>query len=178
MPSTFLPVDPCVIKENPFHLIANEWMLITAGDSKSFNTMTASWGAMGELWNRKIAVCFVRPVRHTYRFMEQADVFTLSFFDEAHREALKFCGSHSGRDTDKIAQTGLTPVPTESGGVYFAQARLVLECRKIYFQDITPTNFLDATIDQEYPKKDYHRMYIGQIIRCLVRKGGESGAAG
>jgi len=163
------PIDPCLIKDNVFKLIGADWMLITAGDIKSFNTMTASWGAFGELWNKKICICFIRPVRHTYTFMEKAEYFTLSFFDETHRDALKFCGSKSGRDVDKIAKTGLTPVECESGAVYFDEARLVLECRKIYFSDLDPAHFIDPKIENEYPQKDYHRMYVGEVIRCQIR---------
>jgi len=85
-----------------------------------------------------------------------------------HRKALAYCGSHSGRDVDKIEATGLTSVQTESGAVYFAEARIVLECRNIYFQDINPANFLDPSIAGNYPDKDYHRMYVGEIVRCMV----------
>ena len=169
MRAKFGPIDPCLIKDNAFKLIGSDWMLITAGSLSSFNTMTASWGAMGELWNKKICICFVRPVRHTYQFMEKADYFTLSFFDETYREALKLCGSKSGRDIDKVAETGLTPVEAESGAVYFAEARAVFECRKVYFQDLEPSHFLDPKIHDEYPNKDYHRMYIGEVIRCLSK---------
>lgn len=163
------PIDPCLIKDNVFKLIGADWMLVTAGSIRSFNTMTASWGAFGELWNKKICICFIRPVRHTYTFMEKADYYTLSFFEEKHRDVLKFCGSKSGRDVDKIAKTGITPVESESGAVYFDEARLVLECRKIYFSDLDPAHFLDSKIENEYPQKDYHRMYIGEVIRCLTR---------
>lgn len=169
MNSRFKPIDPCLIKDNVFKLIGSDWMLITAGSLSSFNMMTASWGAMGELWNKKVCICFVRPVRHTYQFMEKADYFTLSFFDETHREALKLCGSKSGRDIDKAAETGLTPVEAESGAVYFAEARAVFECRKVYFQDLDPSHFIDQKIHDEYPNKDYHRMYIGEVIRCLTK---------
>ena len=143
-------------------------MLVTAGDLQKFNTMTASWGTLGELWKKKVAICFVRPTRHTYKFMETTDTFTLTFFDEKHREALDFCGSHSGRDTDKIAKTDLTPIEWEKQAVYFQQARLVLICKKLYMQDLNPALFLDPVIHDAYPKKDYHRMYVGEIIRCLA----------
>ena len=158
------------IKDNVFKLIADDWMLVTAGSLKSFNTMTASWGTLGELWNRKIAVCFVRPSRHTYQFMEREDVFSLSFFDEKYRDALNFCGTKSGRDVDKMAHTGLTPLTSKSGTVYFEQARLVLICRKIYIQDLDPGKFLDPKIEKQYPKKDYHRMYVGDIVETLLRQ--------
>jgi len=169
MSKMLLPTDVTVIKDNAFKLIANDWMLVTAGNMKSFNTMTANWGAFGELWHKKVCFCFVRPTRYTYEFMEREDVFTLSFFDESHRKALDFCGSHSGKEFDKIAETGLTPVANESGGIYFEEARIVLICRNIYFHDINPAHFLDPKINEAYPKKDYHRMYVGEVIRCLMK---------
>lgn len=162
------PVDVKSIPDNVFKLIADDWMLVTAGDTSNHNTMTASWGGLGELWNKKIAIAFVRPTRYTYRFMEGADTFTLCFFEEKHRDILKYCGTKSGRDVDKVADMGLTPVGGEVESVHFAEARLVLECRKIYIHDLDPEDFLDPAIDQEYPKKDYHRMYIGEIVRCMM----------
>lgn len=170
MESRLMPVDPYLIKDNVFKLIGADWMLITAGDASSFNTMTASWGAMGELWNKKIAICFIRPVRHTYSFMEKAEYYTLSFFDETHRDTLRFCGTKSGRDVDKMSETGLTAAIAESGAVYFSEARLVLECKKIYIHDLDPGHFLNGAIHDEYPDQDYHRMYIGEVVRCLMKR--------
>ena len=142
---------------------------VSAGELADFNTMTASWGAMGELWHKKVGFGFVRPTRHTFKFMEESDTFTLTFFDEKYRDALKFCGTKSGRDVDKMAATGLTPVPSKCGSVHFAEARLVIECRKLYVHDLDPAEFLEAAIEEEYPEKDYHRMYIGEIVRCLKK---------
>lgn len=158
------------LSENPFRLIGSDWMLITAGTPESFNTMTASWGGMGILWGKKVAFCVIRPQRHTYGFMEKAEHFTLSFFDERYRDALLFCGTHSGRDTDKVSETGLIPVAGDDDTVYFEEARLVLVCRKIYHHDIDPSRFLDPALEENYPEKDYHRMYIGELTGCLRKK--------
>lgn len=165
----FLETKPEQLTDNPFKLINADWMLITAGTQEKFNTMTASWGGLGVLWERKVGYIFIRPNRFTYEFVEAAPLFTLSFFDETHRKALQFCGTHSGRNTDKMKGTGLTPVH-DKGLVYFSEARLVLGCRKLYYQDIEPSRFLDPAINDMYPQKDYHRMYVGEIVKCL-RKG-------
>lgn len=171
MEETFIAIAPTALRENPFQLIGRDWMLVTAGTADAFNTMTASWGGLGHLWNRDVSFCFVRPQRHTFDFMERAAYFTLSFFPESLRAALDYCGSHSGRDVDKIAATGLTPIRDETGAIYFAQARLVLVCRKLYGGDIVPTAFTDPTVPAEvYPKGDFHRMYVGEIVRCLIRE--------
>jgi len=164
----FKETKPELLKDNPFKLIGSDWMLITAGTPESFNTMTASWGGLGILWERKVATCFIRPTRHTFEFAERSPHFTLSFFEEQYRKALNYCGTHSGRDTDKVKESGLTPVK-ENDYVYFEQARLVLACRKLYYQDIGPERFLDPKIESMYPQKDYHRMYIGEIVKCLVQ---------
>jgi flavin reductase (DIM6/NTAB) family NADH-FMN oxidoreductase RutF len=162
----FSTLEPGALADNPFTLIGSDWMLITAGTQERFNTMTASWGGLGVLWERKVATCYIRPTRHTFGFVEQAPQFTLSFFGEKHRKALTYCGTHSGRDTDKVKGAGLTPVK-DGGFVYFEEARLVLACRKIYSQDIDPKGFLDPSIEGMYPQRDYHRMYIGEIVKCL-----------
>jgi flavin reductase (DIM6/NTAB) family NADH-FMN oxidoreductase RutF len=130
--------------------------------------MTASWGGLGILWERKVATCYIRPTRYTFEFTERSPYFTLSFFDEKHRKKLTYCGTHSGRNTDKVREAGLTPVK-EGGFVYFEEARLVLACRKLYYQDIGPERFLDPMIENMYPQKDYHRMYVGEIVKCLVQ---------
>ncbi|OPX95209.1 MAG: Flavoredoxin [Syntrophorhabdus sp. PtaB.Bin006] len=161
-------ISPEVIMDNTFKLIGKDWMLVTAGTDVSFNMMTAAWGGLGVLWDKKICFCVIRPTRYTYAFMEKSEDFTLSFFEEQYRDALTYCGTKSGKDVDKIAQTGLTPV-FDNGIIYFGEARLVMVCRKIYTQDIVPDNFLDPEMDKFYPKKDYHRMYVGEIRRCLSK---------
>jgi flavin reductase (DIM6/NTAB) family NADH-FMN oxidoreductase RutF len=158
------------MQDNVFKLIGSDWMLITAGDLKAFNMMTASWGGCGVLWNKNICWCVIRPQRYTLTFMEKSGYFTLSFFEEKYRKELEYCGSHSGKDVDKIKKTGLTPATTNFGNIYFNEARLVVECKKIYFQDINPKNFIDASIEQNYPAKDYHRMYIGEIVSCFKKE--------
>lgn len=164
---SFKEVMPEVLGDNPFKLIGKDWMLITAEKAGTVNTMTASWGGLGVLWERKVAFCFIRPTRYTYQFVDSSPNFSLCFFEEKHRKALTFCGSHSGRDRDKIREAGLTPV-REGDFVYFAEARLVLACTKLYYQDITPERFLDEKINDMYPQKDYHRMFVGEIRKCLI----------
>jgi len=168
MEREFVAVDPESIQDNVFRLIGKDWMLVTAGTRDSFNTMTASWGGMGVLWDKKVCVSFVRPTRYTFEFLEKSEVYTLSFLEEQYRDILTYCGTKSGRDVNKVAETSLSPVFADDT-VFFAEARLVVECRKVYFQDITPANFLDPAIEEYYPKKDYHRIYVGEILRCLTR---------
>lgn len=159
-------IEPQEINQNPFTLIDNDWFLLTAGNLNAFNTMTASWGGMGILWNKPVVFCFVRPQRYTYKFMESNEIFTMSFFEESHRAALNLCGKVSGRQTDKMKSTGLRPMESPKGSIFFEQAKLMMECRKLYFSDIIPEHFQMEGLHANYPKKDYHRMYIGEIISC------------
>ena len=124
----FKTVEIKDLQFNPFTLIDKEWMLITAGNEQKCNTMTASWGGLGELWKHYVSFIFVRPQRYTLEFIEKEDYYSLCFFDESYRKALSFCGSHSGRDYDKCKETGLTPVFDEAAP-YFAEAKIVLICR-------------------------------------------------
>jgi flavin reductase (DIM6/NTAB) family NADH-FMN oxidoreductase RutF len=163
--SLFKKSNASLLDDNFIKTIGDEWMLITAGTHEKFNTMTASWGSMGVLWNKPIAICFIRPTRHTYSFANETDIFTLSFFTSKEKKILSYCGANSGRNVDKIAETGLIPLLMENGGIAFEQARLCLECRKIYYDDLKPQHFLNPTIDKKnYPLKDYHRFFIGEIV--------------
>lgn len=160
-------IKPEEIEDNVFKLIGDEWMLVTAGNKESFNMMTASWGGLGVLWNKNVCFIFIRPTRYTYGFIEKSNTYTLSFFDQKYKHVLNLCGTKSGRDCDKVKETGISPAETKSGSIYFKEARLVIECRKIYYQDLEPAHFLDPGIATNYPGKDYHRMYVGEIISGL-----------
>lgn len=157
------------VKINPFTDIAKGWMLITAGDKASHNTMTASWGGLGELWGHYVSTIYVRPQRYTYKFTEENDYYSLCFFDEEYRKALTFCGTKSGRDFDKDKETGLTPCFDEAAP-YYEQARLVFICKKLYKQDLTEESFVDkAPLEDSYPERDFHRMYIGSVLKVLEK---------
>jgi flavin reductase (DIM6/NTAB) family NADH-FMN oxidoreductase RutF len=166
----FSSIDPYSLDKNIFTQIGSDWMLITAGTSGAFNTMTASWGGMGVLWHKPVCFIFIRPNRYTYEFVEKNEAFTLSFFSKEYKKALTYCGTHSGRDVNKIAETGLTPLQNEKGSMYFEQAELVFECQKLYYQDIIANHFLNPAIEELYPEKQYHRMYIGEVLSCLQKQ--------
>jgi len=162
----FCSISPEELRDNPFSLIGTDWMLITAGDKSACNTMTASWGGVGVLWNKPVAFAFVRPGRHTYSFMESHNTFSLSFLPETYRDALRYCGSHSGRDGNKFAATGLS-VQYENDTPYIEQARLVLVCRKLHVSDFSAEQFVTAEPLSHYKANDFHRQYIGEILQVL-----------
>jgi flavin reductase (DIM6/NTAB) family NADH-FMN oxidoreductase RutF len=160
-----IPVESLDVKA--YGLWENDWLLLCAGDfsAKTYNAMTVSWGSLGSLWNLPIAQVFVRPQRYTYQFIDRFDTFSLNAFPEHLRKALSVMGSRSGREGDKISQAGLTPVAATSiTAPTFAEAKLVIECRKLYWQDLDPSHFLNPAIEQHYPVQDYHRIYIGEIL--------------
>ena len=149
------------------HLWAEQWMLLTSGDftQNRFNCMTVAWGSLGTMWGKPFVQVVVRQSRYTLEFMEGYDTFTLCAFPSEQRKALQLLGSRSGRDGDKIAESGLTPTAaTEVAAPCYAEAELVMECRKIYCQEMDAGNFLDPAIEKNYPQKDYHRIYFGEIV--------------
>lgn len=156
---------------NPFERIGKDWMLITSKDKNGkVNAMTASWGTLGELWNRPVAICYVRPQRYTFELTEQSEYFSLCFLGEEHRDALKFCGRESGRDTDKLASTGLDAALVGDAPVIL-QSGLILVCRKLYSDYLKYENFTDKSVArQNYPNNDFHRTYICEIVKAYIKK--------
>ena len=158
------------VKESATVLFDEKWALITAGNKESFNTMTASWGGLGELWNKDVCFVFIRPQRYTYEFTEREEYFTVSSLPEEYRKALTFCGRNSGRDCNKVKEAGLTPAEFEKS-MGFEESEITLLCRKLYHQDINPEGLVDKSIDSTcYPDKDYHRMYIGEIVKVFIKE--------
>lgn len=162
-------INPEQMTENPFQLIGKDWALLSADKPDgSCNMMTVSWGGVGVLWGKPVAFVFVRPGRYTKEFVDASDHFSLSFFDEQYRDALSLCGSKSGRDIDKIAATGLTRVSLD-GVSAFEEAKLALCCQKLYTCPFSPDRFLSPDIEKHYPLKDYHEMYIGEIVGAYTK---------
>lgn len=164
------------IKINPFSLIGDQWMLLTSGNKETgFNSMTIAWGQFGSIWSRPnktghlpTVVVYVRPQRYTREFIDRNDIFTVSSFDEKYKKDLAYLGSHSGRDEDKIKKVGFTPVFVDNTTLY-KEASLTFVCKKIYQQTLKEECFQEEElISRNYPLKDFHDMYIGEIIKTYV----------
>lgn len=153
----FMSIEPRELGENPIRLIGQDWMLITAGTPGNFNSMTASWGGYG-MWKVPVAYILVNPARLTFQFLEKEEIFTLSFYDPSeHRDVLRqVFGGTSGRTTDKVKESGFTPMPTNPG-IAYAEARLIIVCRKSF---ATNTD----------PEGKSHRLFFGEILSVWVRK--------
>lgn len=149
-------------------MIGKEWLLVTAEKDGKANTMTASWGGVGIMWHKPVAYVFLRPQRYTREFIDQTDTFSLSVLDEEYRGTLRYFGTVSGREEDKILKSGLHVVH-EGETPYFAEANTVMICRKLYAQSYDPSCFIDKSLDEKnYPNKDYHMMYIAEIEKVFV----------
>lgn len=157
------------IKESAVKMISDDWALLSAGNEEAFNTMTVSWGGIGELWGKDVAFVFVRPQRYTKEFIDREGMMTLSFFGGEYKKEMGFCGKYSGRDYDKMKETGLTPV-FENSTVYIKEAKHVLILKTLAVTEITPDSFLDKNIDGDcYAQKDYHKVYIAEIVKTLEK---------
>lgn len=163
------------IQENPIDIIGNEWMLVTAGDSKKFNSMTVSWGGWGEVWNKPCSFIFIRDVRYTYEFLEQKEGFTLCFFPEEFKGALRILGNRSGRNQNKIKQSGLQYVLTPSGLVAYKEAKMIIECKKLFTAPLQTEN-ISKNVRETIVKDWYtsapslHNLFISEITKVWIKK--------
>lgn len=167
---------------NPCQMIGRDWMVISAGNKESFNSMTASWGHIGALWGKHVngrptVEIFVRPSRHTDSFIDANACFSLSFFSREYQKDLSYIGSRSGRAEDKISKTQLTPVFIDNLPT-FEEAKMVIIAKKIYKGKIEKDGFIDKSIikafydtdgGHAYNNDSYHNVYIGEILKILVK---------
>lgn len=166
---TFQPMPIDLLELNPFSKFGNDWALITAGTKAKANTMTVSWGGVGVLWGKNVAYIFIRDSRYTKEFIDANEFFSISFLPESCRDALNYCGSHSGRDSDKFKASGLTPAYRHSIP-YIDDANLILLCEKMSATRITEDSFLLPEIKEKWYKDgDMHTMYVAEILEVLAR---------
>jgi len=165
----FNVIKPEALEINPFTMIGKDWFLVTAVRNGVCNTMTASWGGLGIIWNKKVVYVLIRPQRYTNEFVDHADTFSLSVLDNSYRKALNYLGTVSGRDEDKIKKSGLTTV-MENETAFFEEAHTVFLCKKLFAQNFTEASFIDRElIPKNYPAKDFHILYIAEIEKLLVK---------
>lgn len=167
--SEFHEINPDKFIQSPFHLIGKVWQLICAESDGKVNAMTASWGGLGVMWGKNVAYIVLRPQRYTKELVDKAETFSLSFFGDCFRDMLTYMGTTSGRNEDKIAQSGLT-VLYDGKTPYFEEATAVMLCKKMYAQKMSPDCFIDlAAREKWYPEKDYHTIYIAEIEKILLK---------
>lgn len=167
--SLFKEINIKNFSPNPFE-IKDKWMLISAAKADgTVNTMTASWGSFGIMWNKEVVFIVIRPQRFTREFVESSESLSLTFFDDSYKKALAYLGKASGRDEDKITKAGLS-VAMDNGVPYFEEAERVIFAKKLFVQRIEEAAFLDKKIiDRWYPEKDFHYLYIAEITKVLEK---------
>ena len=143
-----------------------KWALLTAGNKDSFNTMTVSWGGLGTIWSKPVATVYVRTSRYTHDFMDREGYFTVSFFPEEYKKTLGVLGSKSGRDMDKMKDSGLTPKEI-SESMTFEEAEVTLLCKKLFMQRLEPENIIDEASKEFYKNDAPHDMYIGEVVDII-----------
>lgn len=173
----FVALDPADIAENPIRMFAQDWALVAAGTPEKFNALTVGWGAFGTAWGsgRPLAIVFVSPSRFTHEFLEREPYYSISVLPEEFRKALDYMGSHSGRDEDKVANAGLACALTGHGVPYFPEARLLMECKKIYSHHLSPEKFgeeLHELYTGRLKAVKPHTVYFGEIVACWQKSGG------
>lgn len=162
-------IKPEECKDNAFSMIGKEWMLIAAGEEEKSNAMTASWGGVGVMWGKNVAYIVVRPQRYTKEFLDKEERFSLNFLPEEYRKALNYMGAVSGRDEDKLKESGLHAVMRD-GAPVFEESRMVFVCKKLFAQEMKEESFLQKeTRERWYPNKDYHTLYIAEIEKVYVK---------
>ena len=155
---------------NPFNTIGQDWFAIMAGDENGSNAMTAGWGGMGVMWGKNVFFVVVRRSRYTHEFLDKHDRFSITFFpDKKGRMLLKYLGSVSGRDEDKV-KNSRTTIDYDDGVPFLDEGKIVFICKKMYRGAIDPEDFLDSAIDAEWYKDgDYHDLYIGEVEKFMAR---------
>lgn len=161
-------IQPQDIIFNPIKKLSEEWCLITAGDENKYNTMTASWGQIGFMWRKPVITVYVRPSRYTYEFMENNDYFTVSLLAGEYKKAMSILGKKSGRDSNKIEESGLSPKFIDNT-VSFEESEYIFICKKLYSDDIKLENFLDDDAKNVYTDNNVHRQYIAEIISVYIK---------
>lgn len=176
MDEKFVLINPKDIKENPIKLFGDDWAVVAAGTKNDFNELTVSWGALGDAWwdNMPIAIIFVSATRYTQSYLEKHETFSINIFPKEYKKALAYIGSHSGRNEDKVAATGLKVEFTKDETPIFPESKLIIECRKVYSHDLDRNKFSESLIGNYAQKKFLgvipHTVYFGEIINCWIKE--------
>ena len=168
MDRKFFEITPDEFNYSAFKLIAKDWLQITAKADGRVNTMTASWGGVGQMWGKNAAYIFIRPQRFTKTLVDKTELLTLQVLPEALRQVNSYFGKASGFNEDKIKESGVTVLEQE-GHVYFEQSDVIMFCRKMYVQELKKECFTDTdNIDKWYKDGDFHTMYVVEIEKLLI----------
>ena len=169
----FVTVTPEDFDENIFNLVGKDWTVITAGDQP--NSMVASWGGVGIMFNKPVTWNFLRANRYTLEKIRETGTYTMCYFPDQYKGDIMQFGMKSGRNTDKMAQTKLTPMVTPDGYPAYAEAKIIIECKLIAASTVSKDEFYTEeakTFLQEGfdDAKDWHKLVYGEITKIYIRK--------
>ena len=168
--NNYIEIKPEELNKSAFQMIGNDWMLITAESNNKVNSMTASWGGLGVMWNKNVTFSVLRPQRYTKEFIDNSDTFSICFFNKQYKKQLSYLGSVSGRDEDKMSKTSLT-LNHYDNIPYFEEAEIIIICKKLFAQEFQPESFIEKElIEKNYPANDFHTMYISEVLKVLSKK--------
>ena len=164
----FSKIEPTEITDNVFKIVGQDFTVITAGNESYFNSMTASYGGWGQLFDVPATWCFLRANRYTLEFIREEQSYTMCYFDDEYKDAVMYFGSKTGRDGDKMENNPLTGVSTPDGNIAYKEARLIIECKLMQITTVSPDDFylqkgrefVEGGFDEA---KDYHKLVFGEI---------------
>jgi flavin reductase (DIM6/NTAB) family NADH-FMN oxidoreductase RutF len=171
----FKQINPSEIPGDVFTLVNKDFTVITGGNPEHYNSMVASWGGWGTLFNKPVTWCFLRSNRYTLELIRKNLTYTMSYFDDEYKEDIMPFGEKSGRDSNKMKETKLTSVQTPAGNLTYKEAKIIIECKLFEVTTIAPDDFQteDARkfmIDAHAETNDYHKIVFGEITNVWVRK--------
>ncbi len=145
-------------------------LLTSVGADGRPNVMTIGWGNPGVIWSRPVFVVLVRPSRFTFQNIEATGEFVVSVPTDGMHDVCMYCGTESGRDTDKFAGGDLTVVEAETvRAPLIGQCVRHYECKVVHRNDVADAALSPEIRAEAYPQGDLHRIYYGQILRVTER---------
>ena len=123
---------------------------VTDKEGKS-NIITVAWAGT-VCTNPPMVSISVRPSRYSYQILEETGEFVINLTNESLVKACDYCGVVSGRDVNKFAKTGLTPIPMEHvHAMGIDESPVNMECK------ITEKRELGS-----------HTMFIAEVVGVTV----------
>ncbi|MCD8260860.1 MAG: flavin reductase [Bacteroides sp.] len=171
----FKSVKPSEIHENVFKLFAEDYSVITSGIPEDYNSMVASYGGWGILFEEPVVWGFLRASRYTLEYIRNHRTYTLTFFDAPYKEKIMYFGTASGRGTDKMKTHGLTAVQTPGGSIAYKEASLIIECELAEITTVNPDDYYlqkgrDFVEEGYADAGEYHKLVFGTIKGMWTRK--------
>ena len=146
-------------------------LLTSVGSDGKANVMTIGWGMMGRLWGQMVFMVAVRPSRHTHGLIEETGEFTVNVPPEGEmNDAVAYCGRVSGRDRDKLAESGFEVEEGKFvGSPLLSRCVVNIECRVIGKSRLVP-ELLSEEVMKSYASGNFHTLFFGKPLRILVER--------